>query len=71
MGNQTGGNMFSVTFEFSIGDRVTTPWGDMGLVNVCAVMRGNAIYYSVQTKEKEDWIAADDLKPWENKLDAI
>lgn len=51
-----------VKFTFSIGERVVTPFGEIGIVVIAAVDRECNSYY-VKTKGAEQWFWEDILKP--------
>lgn len=53
-----------ITFAFSPGEKVKTPWGDMGIVEDCAVNLDGGLRYYVLRDENSKWFTADQLTPW-------
>lgn len=52
-----------VTFAFSPGQRVVTPWGDMGIVSDASVNEeGGKIYFVARNRESQ-WLKENVLRP--------
>lgn len=54
--------MFRYEFSFSPGMWVLTPWGDMGIVQVCSINRSGGQDYYIQRKDGGEWFDGRDLK---------
>lgn len=52
--------MNEVTFKFDLNQRVTTPFGDPGIVTTQAVDNGGVSYY-VKTSAGGNWFKEDEL----------
>lgn len=51
----------TVTFAFSPKQRVTTPWGDMGIIDDAAVNAEGGRQYFVQRSQHSQWFSEDQL----------
>jgi len=56
------GERFEVEFIFNIDDGVTTPFGDEGIVDTCAVDRGGNRYCVLMAGGEQAWFYEDQLK---------
>lgn len=54
--------MTAVEFEFMPGDRVETPFGDFGIVTMCAIEDSFATLYYVKRRADSDWFRANQLR---------
>jgi len=50
-----------VTFKFSPGQRVTTPFGDLGIVSTAGVDEAGTLSYFVKTATGGNWFNEDQL----------
>lgn len=51
----------AVTFKFDIDEKVTTPFGDAGIVAMCAIDDSGNLTYFVKTANDDKWIKEDQL----------
>ena len=59
--------MPNIEFKHSIDDRVTTPFGDVGIIEMLGFDEGGKKYY-VRTKTGGNWLKEADLKDQKEKL---
>ena len=55
------GERFTVEFIFDINAKVTTPFGDKGIVDTCAADRGGNRYFVLIAGGEQTWFYEDQL----------
>jgi len=57
--------MKTVTFKYAPGERVASPFGDVGFISMAAIEENDTISYYVKGQYNSNWLTEDQLKPAE------